>query len=228
MAEEKKPSRSVTTAQPRKVELFAYDQKSKQFNALELVEGGIPVRIVGGNAGGGSSMEFLSGSAAPIAEAGRDGDVYLNTSNGDLYKKEDDAWGDPIVNLKGPKGDKGATGNTGQTGPTGPTGQTGPAGSPGKDGTTWLFGSVAPTAAQGKDTDWYLNIANFDVYHKANGAWTKDGNIKGAKGDKGATGDTGATGPAGFGTEAQYNELINRLNTIEQRLTALETPETGA
>ena len=43
----------------------------------------------------------------------------------------------------------------------------------------------------------------------------------GAKGDtgaKGAKGDTGAQGPAGadgFGTEAQYNDIIARLEALE-------------
>ena len=61
------------------------------------------------------------------------------------------------------------------------------------------------------------------------GADGKDG-AKGAKGDtgeqgpqgdagaKGAKGDTGAQGPAGadgFGTEAQYNDIIARLEALE-------------
>ena len=41
---------------------------------------------------------------------------------------------------------------------------------------------------------------------------------KGAKGDKGDQGDPGTPGANGFGTEAQYNDIIARLE-------ALETPE---
>ena len=41
---------------------------------------------------------------------------------------------------------------------------------------------------------------------------------KGAKGDKGDPGTPGADGADGFGTEAQYNDIIARLE-------ALETPE---
>ena len=41
---------------------------------------------------------------------------------------------------------------------------------------------------------------------------------KGAKGDKGDPGTPGTDGAAGFGTEAQYNDIIARLE-------ALETPE---
>lgn len=48
-----------------------------------------------------------------------------------------------------------------------------------------------------------------------------DTGATGPKGDPGAKGDTGATGPKGdpgadgFGTEAQYNELVARIEALE-------------
>jgi len=42
---------------------------------------------------------------------------------------------------------------------------------------------------------------------------------KGAKGDKGDTGDKGADGKDGadgFGTEEQYNDIISRLEALEE------------
>ena len=45
-----------------------------------------------------------------------------------------------------------------------------------------------------------------------------DPGTPGADGAKGAKGDKGDPGAAGFGTEAQYNDIIARLE-------ALETPE---
>ena len=48
-----------------------------------------------------------------------------------------------------------------------------------------------------------------------------DPGVAGPKGDPGAKGDTGATGPKGdpgadgFGTEAQYNELVARIEALE-------------
>lgn len=45
---------------------------------------------------------------------------------------------------------------------------------------------------------------------------------KGDKGEKGETGNNGADGVDGFGTEAQYNGIISRLDAIEARLDALE------
>ena len=123
-----------------KVELFHWDETEGLFKPLSI-NGGIPVTIVGGGTGG-TSVTFLSGAVAPTADKGIDGDVYLNTSNGDLHKKVSGAW-TLLMNLKGAKGDTGAQG------------------------------------------------------------------IQGVKGD------TGAKGADGFGTEAQYNDIINRLNALE-------------
>ena len=115
----------------------------------------------------------------------------------------DEAFADGT--FKGDKGDKGAAGAQGpkgDTGAAGARGEVGPTGAKGADGATWLSGSAAPTT-QGKDGDYYINTATWDVYKKASGAWTKDGNIKGATGapgaagPKGDTGTQGATGPKG-------------------------------
>jgi len=198
------------------MELYTFNPESSQFEPMALQDGGIPVRIVGGGAGGGGSM-IHNGEGAPAADTGGNGDWFVNTANGDFYHKSEGKW-NLEMNLKGPKGDKGNPGDTGQRGEPGPKGDPGAAGSPGATGApgaTWLTGSVAPTAAQGKNTDMYLNTANWDVYNKSNGAWTKTGNIKGATGAKGDPGQRGEPGPAGFGTEAQYNELVARIAALE-------------
>lgn len=46
------------------------------------------------------------------------------------------------------------------------------------------------------------------------GAKGADG-AKGDKGDKGDTGANGTNGKDGFGTEAQYNDIIARLEALE-------------
>src|SRR5205807_877904 len=91
---------------------------------------------------------------------GHDGDVYINTSNGDIYKKVSASWVKQ-GNLKGatgttgatgatgPTGATGATGPTGSTGPTGATGATGPTGSTGPTGDTGATGPAGPTGATG-------------------------------------------------------------------------------
>jgi len=69
-------------------------------------------------------MDFLHGSTDPGASLGKDGDVYLNTSSGDLFRKENGAW-TLLMNLVGPEGPEG---------PQGPQGQQGQQGPPGADG----------------------------------------------------------------------------------------------
>ena len=187
-----------TRFQPDKKEMYYFNGEENSYMPLVNEDGTISVRIVGGGTGG-SSMEFIFGTNAPTEDMGADGDLYMNNSDGNLYKKEEDGW-NLKGNLKGAKGDKGADGKNGTDGARG------------ADGATWLFGTVAPANTQGKNGDQYLNTANFDVYNKANNAWTKQGNIKGAKGDKG---ETGATGANGFGTQAQYNDIIARLEALE-------------
>ncbi len=67
---------------------------------------------------GGSSMRFLSGTTNPTPEIGVPGDVYLNTSSGDLFKNDNGTW-NILMNLVGPQG---------------PQGDPGPKGDPGADG----------------------------------------------------------------------------------------------
>lgn len=150
---------------------------------------------------GEDGATWLSGSGAPGSSNGKDGDFYLDTASYDIYKKTSGAWG-KIGNIKGATGEKGDKGDTGAQGPQGEKGETGaqgPAGADGDDGATWLFGAVAPTN-QGKNGDFYLDTATYDVYQKSSGAWSKTGNIKGAtgaQGPKGDKGDTGEQGPQG-------------------------------
>src|SRR5690625_7385671 len=72
-------------------------------------------------------MEFLSGTSDPTPDIGDDGDVFLNTSSGDLFKREGGSWS-LLMNLVGPQGPQGPQG------PEGPQGAQGPDGSDGADG----------------------------------------------------------------------------------------------
>ena len=144
-------------------------------------------------AAGADGATWLSGSGAPGGSTGANGDHYLDTATYDIYKKTSGSWG-KIGNIKGATGAKGDKGDTGAQGPAGADG------ADGADGATWLFGAVAPTN-QGKNGDWYLNTATYDVYQKSSNAWSKTGNIKGAagaQGPKGDKGDTGEQGPQGL------------------------------
>ena len=85
--------------------------------------------------------KWLSGTAIPSSSSGKDGDYYLNTTNGDVSAKALGAW-TVVTNIVGPaglqgakgdKGDQGIQGLTGASGATGAIGPRGPAGTSGAD-----------------------------------------------------------------------------------------------
>lgn len=86
------------------------------------------VEVLGGI--GGSNMRFLNGVTDPTPDIGAPGDVYLNTTSGDLFKNDNGTW-NLLMNLVGPQGPKG---DTGPEGPQGEQGPQGPKGDPGADG----------------------------------------------------------------------------------------------
>ena len=169
------------------VEYFYYDEDSKTHKPLAS-GGAIPVKIIGGGAGGGSSMNFYNGEANPENDFGQDGDLFINSNTGDLFKKEEDAW-KQVANLKGAKGDKGDKGETGAKGDAGAQGQAGAKGDKGEAGAPGAKGDKGDKGDKGE---------------------------AGAPGAPGAKGDKGDKGADGFGTEAQYNDIISRLEALEK------------
>lgn len=127
------------------------------------------------------------------------GDMYLNTSNQNVYRctvggNASTAKWTYVCNIKGATGLTGATGKTGSTGPTGATGKTG---STGLTGATGVQGPTGPTGATGKTGN---NGATGSTGPQGNQGATGSTGPKGGDGAKGATGSTGptgATGPAG-------------------------------
>lgn len=59
---------------------------------------------------GSDGSHWLSGTGVPDNSNGNDGDLYLNTNNGDVYKKAAGAWGGAICNIIGPAWDVDAYG----------------------------------------------------------------------------------------------------------------------
>lgn len=98
------------------------------------------------------SSEWFSGSGVPGSGTGEDGDFYLNTSNGDVYKKTSGSWGSPIMNLTGPQGATGATGAQGPTGAKGDQGDPGP-GLPAGGTTGQLIRKASDVTDY--DTEWF-------------------------------------------------------------------------
>ena len=146
---------------------------------------------------------IYSGTGAPAAATGKNGDYYLDKNTGKLYgPKTANAWGTSITLVgaqgatgatgaqggTGAPGATGATGQTGATGPQGPAGQTGatgpqgPAGQTGQTGATGSQGQTGATGAQGQ------------------AGQTGATGAQGPQGPAGATGATGATGAAGSKT----------------------------
>src|SRR5690625_566602 len=82
--------------------------------------------------GGGSSMRFIGGVGEPDQSIGAHGDVYLDSSNVDLYNNKNGSW-EFELNLKGPKGDTGDPGTDGDPGDKGDPGESGADGFPSEE-----------------------------------------------------------------------------------------------
>ena len=119
---------------------------------------------------GKDGKSCLNGKGVPASSLGTDGDSYIDTETFDFYVKESGAWSK--------KGSLKATSEA----------------TKGEDGTSIRTGKGVPADTLGKDGDSYIDLSTFDFYVKADGTWSKEGNIKG---DKGSTGASGADGKQG-------------------------------
>jgi hypothetical protein len=97
---------------------------------------------VGNTGAAGGTM--LTGSGAPSGGLGSNGDLYLNTANGDYYQKVTGSWGSALLNVIGAAG---------------------------AAGSATLTGSGAPSGGLGSNGDIYVNTANGDYYKKVTGSW---------------------------------------------------------
>ena len=121
----------------------------------ELIsEADIPPVTDGANgrdgAAGRDGAELLSGTKAPEAKDGKDGDTYIDATTGDVYKKEGENW-NQIGNIRGPQGLKGEDGVAGPKGPKGDKGEQGLQGERGQDGAQGLPGRDGRDGAAGRD-----------------------------------------------------------------------------
>lgn len=135
---------------------------------------------------GTAGSVWRNGSGAPSNTLGLNGDYYLNTLTGEAYLRNLGAYGF-VASLKGPSGTNGTNGINGTNGAA---------------GSIWRNGSGVPSNALGLEGDYYLDVANGDVYLRTAASYAVVTNIKGATGATGAAGakgDTGATGLQGPG-----------------------------
>lgn len=154
-----------------------------------------------------NGTQIRTGIGAPSNGTGVNGDLYLNTTNGDLYEKDAGIYS-VTDNLTGPSGPAGGTGATGPTGSTGPQGK----------------GFINRSAWSNAVTDYVNNSISIDfvtnngntyyciLSHNASStandepgtgsSWQTYWAIMSAKGDTGSTGSAGVGVPSG-GTTGQ-------------------------
>ena len=157
--------------------------------------------------------QLLTGTGAPNANLGFNGDLYIDTANDRFYgPKANNTWGS-FTSLIGPAGPTGPAGTEGPTGPTGPagtegptgptgpagtagpTGPTGPAGPDGPEGPTGPTGPTGPAGSEGPSA---YAVAVSEGFVGTEAQWLAS--LVGPTGPTGNTGDigpTGLTGPQG-------------------------------
>ncbi len=130
---------------------------------------------------GADGSTISTGVGQPLADLGKPGDLYLDTTTFDLYSKNSSGW-TLIGNIKGQDG------KDGQSGQDGAAGQDGEDGEDGRDGATWTTGQGQPSSDGGNDGDLYLDTEDYTVYVKEDGAWQSLGSIRGQDGQNGQNG----------------------------------------
>lgn len=149
-----------------------------------------------------AAPKWFSGNAKPLQTLGKTNDLFLETTNGDLYQKGSAGW-TVITNIIGPTGATGPQGLTGTTGPAGAqglkgdTGLQGPQGIAGQIGPPGAKGDIGPAGPQGPTGT--IGPAGATGLQGLTGAAGPAGpqGVKGDTGVQGQPGLTGATGPAG-------------------------------
>ena len=111
----------------------------------------------------GTSIYADSGTPQSNSQAGNEGDVYINTFNGEVWNYVSGAWIDSGESLIGPKGE---------------------------EGTSISSGNGVPSNADGNNGDVFIDVQTGFVYNKVGGVWQAvvGETLKGPKGD---TGDNG-------------------------------------
>lgn len=114
---------------------------------------------------------WYTGESSPDDNVGSNGDLYLDTTTGDIYKRDSNTW-TKISNLKGDDG---------------------------KQGSAILTGTGAPRTDDGKEGDLYFNTETGDVYEKTANGWKKIMSLQGPRGPQGPKGEKGLSGSSGGG-----------------------------
>lgn len=150
-------SRNNGVAQP-------FNDNQKQYIIDQII------KYSGGSVGlKGNSVGFLRGLGVPANQFGNNGDIYLDTTNGNLYQKINGTW-TFLINLEGDPGNKG------------------------QNGLSFISANGPPQDQNGVDGDTYLDLLTDNIYVKEMGLWTFQTSIKGDDGIDGQKGDKGDAG----------------------------------
>jgi len=190
--------------------LVRYPSGSGSYLSLGITQlMSVPYALYAGNSKSGTTWYVGSGSTFPTGA--NNGDLYLDSSSGDIWKYDGLTWSDTSNNIKGSAGATGPTGNNGSAGSTGPAGPSGPTGAAstvagpagpsgatgpsGKDGITGPTGAastvVGPAGPSGS-----TGPSGKDGITGSTGPASTIPGPSGATGPSGNDGATGATGPA--------------------------------
>lgn len=141
---------------------------------------------------------WFLGDDEPASEIVDEGDLYLNTTDFDVYKKDADGW-EIIGNLKEYDG-----------------------------ASLWTVGEGSPDAADGTEGDLYVDSASGNVYFKTTEGWHVVTNLekseespvpegpKGDDGEKGAQGDDGPAGDCECDTDNHTTESVDHSIASEK------------
>ena len=108
----------------------------------------------------GTNIYALAGTPDSNSQAGKEGDVYVNTFNGEVWNYTSGVWVDSGESLVGPKGE---------------------------EGTSISAGNTIPSNATGNNGDVFVDVQTGFVYNKVSGVWQAvvGETLKGPKGDQG-------------------------------------------
>ena len=153
-------------------------------------------------------------TVANSAPTGADGDLWWNSSDGNLYIHYDNTWITSVTPRPGPPGPTGPApeGVFGPTGPTGPQGNLGPTGPSGPQGDPGPTGPTGPTGPQGElgpqGPQGELGPQGPQGELGPQGPQGETGPT-GPQGPQGELGPTGPIGPQGPGADQDLNTSSN-------------------
>lgn len=140
---------------------------------------------------------WIAGSGIPSMSTGQIGDMYLDTTTGDVYSRLNSGWS-LVYNLKG---------------------ETGSA------GTSWYAGSTPPSSLIGNNGDFYYQINQNKIWFKTNGVWSVMTIIVGSKWLNGQGAPTLSTNNSVTSSAADGDYYLDKLSgdvwTIEDGVWSL-------